>query len=305
MESPTTLSKNISLEKTIDIKNVIEEYKLIKPFGVDVERFFSNVEKVSLYKCNDTGYRFYYPFSLAGDDLFYQQLEKNPWYYMEWKWEHNITERYLKTGDKVLEIGCAHGAFLEKIKQKVSLVEGLEMNTKALQDCASKQITAYNDTIENFSSKKSEFYNIVCSFQVLEHIANVKSFIESSLSVLKPGGLLIISVPNNDCFFLKDKDFITNMPPHHMGLWNLNSLISLQKYFKLRIEDVHLEPLQKYHVGFAEKIAEGKLKIKLNKSFGFLAPIIYKLVKRISRFSVNSLSNYITGHTILVVFKKI
>jgi 2-polyprenyl-3-methyl-5-hydroxy-6-metoxy-1,4-benzoquinol methylase len=303
--SPITRSKNITLEKTIDVKSIIEQYKTIKPYGIDVERFFSGINEISIYKCNDTGYRFYFPFNLTGDDLFYQQLEKNPWYYMDWKWEHAITEDFIKSEDKILEIGCAHGDFLEKIKTKINLAEGLEMNTKALRDCTSKKITAYNKTIEDFSSQISEFYDVVCSFQVLEHIADIKSFIDASISVLKAGGLLILSVPNNNCFFLKDKDFITNMPPHHMGLWSLNSLVSLQKYFKLRVEAIHIEPLQKYHVGFAEKIAEEKLRSKLDKSFGFFSPIIYKLTKRISRFSVNTISSYITGHTILVVFKKI
>lgn len=43
--------------------------------NIDVSDFFNSIKKVSIYKCLDTGYRFYYPFNISGDNIFYQKLK--------------------------------------------------------------------------------------------------------------------------------------------------------------------------------------------------------------------------------------
>lgn len=302
IKSPITGLDNITLEREIPSSFIIEQYK--KELGVDVSKFFSGIERISIYKCLDTGYRFYYPFAVSGDDAFYQKLEKFPWYYMDWKWEHDIAENFIKKNDKVLEIGCAKGSFLKKIRESGGVVEGLEMNSDAMAKCVRDGLSVYPETIEKFSLNKKNTYDIVCSFQVLEHISDVKAFIESSLSVLKPRGLMIVSVPNNDCFMLKSNDQTLNMPPHHMGLWNMNSLIKLQNHFKMKIEAIHLEPLQSYHVGFTDKMVEQKLNDKLREKLGLFGALIKNMAKRFANLGVSAVSEYIIGHTILVVFRK-
>jgi SAM-dependent methyltransferase len=83
---------------------------------------------------------------------------------------------------------------------------------------------------------------VVCSFQVLEHIYDVKSFLEASLHVLKPKGKLIIGVPNNEPYFLGyDKYATLNLPPHHMGLWNKSVFEKVAPLFNLKIIDVQYD----------------------------------------------------------------
>jgi len=302
MISPITQKENVILEKEISSSYVIERYK--KELDIDVSRFFKNLNSISIYKCLDTGYRFYYPFNIAGDDSFYQNVEKFPWYYMDWKWEHSVAEKLIKKSDQVLEIGCARGSFLEKIKENRSVAEGLEMNSDALKECLKKGLNVSSDPIEKFSLHKNSVYDVVCSFQVVEHIADIKAFIDSSLTVLKPGGRMIIAVPNNDCLMFEGENIILNMPPHHMGMWNTNSLIQLQNYFNMKIDSVHLEPLQEYHVGFAHKLAAEKINKKLEQKLGFLTPLFKKLANRLAFLGISGVSEHIIGHSILVVFKK-
>ena len=71
---------------------------------------------------------------------------------------------------------------------------------------------------------------------VLEHIYDVKSFLEASLKVLKPEGKIIIGVPNSEPYFLGyDKYCTLNLPPHHMGLWNKKVFDKLAALFNLKI----------------------------------------------------------------------
>jgi 2-polyprenyl-3-methyl-5-hydroxy-6-metoxy-1,4-benzoquinol methylase len=159
---------------------------------------------------------------------------------------------------KVLEVGCGNGEFLDRLKTELSAdILGLELNENTIE------IKNYilNETIETHSKKFPETYDIVCSFQVMEHIANIKTFIESQLVVLKRGGKLIVSVPNNDSF-IKLGINILNMPPHHNGLWNKDSLFALQKLFPLKLTNIIYEPLQSYHTNYFIKTTVAYLKKK-------------------------------------------
>lgn len=301
-KSPITRSDNVVLEKEISSSFIIERYK--KELNIDVSKFFHSIDKVFIYKCLDTGYRFYYPFNIFGDDYFYQELEKFPWYYMDWKWEHDIAAGFIRKNDKILEIGCARGSFLKKNKEKGAVVEGLEMNSGSLNECIKNGLSVYPDSIEKFSTNKKNTYDIVCSFQVLEHITDVKSFIDSSLFVLKPGGLMVISIPNNNCLMFNGENIILNMPPHHMGMWNISSLIKLQYYSNIKLDSMYLEPLQKYHLGFANKIAEKKVNKKLQQKFGHSSFLLKSIANRFAFMGISAVSEHIIGHSILVVFRK-
>lgn len=287
------------LEKEIPVKFLIDEYK--NTLDVDVAKFFDKLNKIQVFKCIDTGYRFYYPFNTAGDSDFYSQLEEFRWYYMEWKWEHEVAKQIIKSGDKILEVGCGRGDFLKKLKDTNKTVDiaGLELNRKAVTEGRDVGLNVVEDTIEEHSANNSDKYDIVCSFQVLEHIHDIREFVQSCVKVLKPGGKLIISVPNNDSFIRHDKANILNMPPHHMGLWNSTSLKNLEKIFKLRTESVRYEPLQSYHVALYYNIMLTRIKYRAIKSF-----LSHWLVYKIAVRGIRLLRFFIHGHTILVTYKK-
>ncbi|MEI6296917.1 MAG: class I SAM-dependent methyltransferase [bacterium] len=299
---PVDKTNNTILIKEIDPSVVVDLYKQQLKNDIVFPTIKNN--KIQLFRCVQCGYEFYYPFNLSGDDFFYQELEKLPWYYSDWKWEYSVVEKIIKENDSVLEIGCGAGKFIEKIKIKGANIEGLELNSNAVKKCKEKNLSVYLDSIEEFSQKKPLFYNVVCSFQVLEHINNVKSFLESSLKILKPGGLMIISVPNNDSFIFKQNNLCLNMPPHHMGLWNINSLIKLQDSFNIKLRNIFLEPTQREHLGFTEKIIEKKIIEKMKQKHIPILSFIKKIFVRLTNLGVSSVSEYIPGHTIIAIFKK-
>lgn len=300
--SPITGSQNVILERTIDCQIIIDKYKK-EPWGIETERFFHGLNKIEVYRCQDSGYRFHYPSEIAGDNDFYKELGKIPWYYSDWKWEHETTVKYINKGDKILEIGCGKGSFLKKLKENNHFVEGLEMNTDAVKKCVDNNLMVYSDSIEDFSNKRASFYDVVCSFQVLEHVVNVRDFIKSSITVLKPGGFMIVSVPNNDSSIFDFDNMALNMPPHHIGMWNTNSFIKLQDFFDFKIEAVHLEPFGKQHSYVIEALAL-RLNEKLRKKFGPFSPLARKIVSRPFLFGVQMVTKHLAGHTILAIFRK-
>jgi 2-polyprenyl-3-methyl-5-hydroxy-6-metoxy-1,4-benzoquinol methylase len=172
----------------------------------------------------NSSYRFYHPYDMwLGIANLYEQLQKYDWYYMPWKWEHETTLMYIENGQSVLEVGCGNGSFLKKINEIFDLNEsiGLELNRKQL--ICSDNYNIVNKYVQEYQIENQSKYDIVCSYQVLEHISDVFGFIDAKLNCLKIGGKLIISVPNNDSF-IQYLNSALNMPPHHMGLWNKKSI---------------------------------------------------------------------------------
>jgi SAM-dependent methyltransferase len=242
--SPVTLSTNTLLERKIDVDSIIELYR--NQLGIDVAHYFKRIKEVEVYKCLDTGYRFYYPDFLSGQSEFYEQLQaKFDWYYCPWKWEHEVAARHINSRMKILEVGCGNGDFLKRLKQIKNINGvGLELNQSAVENGQKNGIDIRNQSLQVHAESNAEQYDVVCSFQVLEHVASVKSFWEAQLSCLKRGGKLIVSVPNNNSFVKVDDEGILNMPPHHMGLWTERSLTKLADLYNLMVEEVSYEPFR-------------------------------------------------------------
>ncbi|OVE74416.1 hypothetical protein BVX94_00395, partial [bacterium B17] len=114
--SPITQKDNVKKINSIKVSSIIDKYK--KRLDIDVVSYFPHIEEISLYECCDTGYCFYYPFEIMADGDFYEQLQKQEWYYGFNKWEHdNVLKKYIFEDSQVLEVGCADGYFLKKAKE--------------------------------------------------------------------------------------------------------------------------------------------------------------------------------------------
>ena len=301
IKNPLTGSVNIEPERSIKTDTIIKSWAVD---DIDVNRFFAGLDSIKLYRCLDTDYKFYYPFNLAGDNQFYKDLQKFSWYYMDWKWEYDKALAFIKPGDKILEIGCGQGDFIAKLKKNGATCVGLEFNDAALAMCEKKGLNVKNETIQKHAAGNREKYDIVCSFQVMEHIAEIGNAIRASLAVLKTGGKLIISVPNNLGFLRHDKFNRFNMPPHHMGRWDKTSLKNLEKIFDINLSEIIFEPLQTYHYRYYYNAVIGD---KINKIFGPLSELINKVFGRISLYLLvhTDLPKKIKGHSLMAIYKKI
>lgn len=242
--SPLVPSVASDLERSIPTARIIDLYD--RGFDIDVRKYFQGLKEVQIRRCPRTGYRFYYPYQLGGDGVFYEQLDRFDWYYMPWKWEHEAALTLLQEGQKVLEIGSGDNGFLEKLHRQGYEITGLELNEERVQDGKSRGLDIENQLIQDHARRHPATYDAVCAFQVLEHIDEVQSFLEAAITCLKPGGSLIVCVPNNEGF-IKHNENVLNLPPHHMGLWDQHSLRNLESVFSLRTENILFQPVQKHH----------------------------------------------------------
>jgi 2-polyprenyl-3-methyl-5-hydroxy-6-metoxy-1,4-benzoquinol methylase len=298
--SPVTNTGEVKKIRSVKVAWIVDQWN--KQFNYNVGYLFKGIESIELYECLKTGYLFFKP-DVEGDKELYAHLQNINWYYMPWKWEHEVASDYLEDDFKVLEIGCAKGDFLERIRKRYRLdVAGIETNPIAAKRAREKGLTVYEEPMETQLYKKDNYDAILC-FQVLEHVSNVRSFIEDCLKCLKKSGLLIISVPNN-LSFISEYDHLLNLPPHHLGLWDEGSLKKLASYFPMTVESILKEPLQQYHKEFFKSTVytrifgrgyTSRLSGKLLRSL-LLRPFIDRHVEYFSK--------WISGHTIMAIFRK-
>jgi SAM-dependent methyltransferase len=242
LKSPVTLSHNTQEIEQVPVLLIIDQYR--EAINIDVSRYFEGLNQISIYRCDDTGFRFYYPETIFGDAAFYAALQKRELYYSDWNWEHAQAVKNILPGSKVLEVGCGTGSFIETLNKKGFSCTGLELNNDAVAVCRQKGLNVLNELIEEHSQKHPAQYDVVCAFQVLEHVYDIHSFITACLACLKPGGKLIFAFPNNNpWYYIYDKYHAMNMPPHHSGLWSKQSFEKLSAYFPVENIRVKAEPL--------------------------------------------------------------
>lgn len=303
--SPFDPNKKARIVKTISTAELIKSYKNL--YEIQVDRCFGEVKEILLCECPLTGLHFYTPASCAGDPLFYEHMSEKPWYYHPERWEHRSIAHLIKPGSSILEIGAGDGAFSSLLHSIPGVTyHGLEFNPEAIKNAEKKSIRLFRQSIVEHSKTTSNHYDIVCSFQVMEHVPDIASTIEHSLAVLKKGGRLIVAVPNNSVSFINVLSNIhpskyLNMPPHHMNLFDERSLPALSVCFPMKVEQTILEPLQDMHMDVYIYNRLGKLLFRNAR----LTNLIWKTgLAQLWRPFVKRRQTKIKGHTLIVIFEK-
>jgi SAM-dependent methyltransferase len=297
--SPLTNESQVSLLDEIPTSRLIADWN--NAFSFDITEEFKGCEKILLYRCDKTGLKFFMPLTVAGSANLYAQLKKFDWYYMPWKWENAIAMNSLKGGDRILEVGCGVGAFVEKVHAKGFAIKGIELNPDAVETAQRKKLPVSETNLLDLANSEVEAFDVVCSFQVLEHLPDPKNFINSSLKILKKTGILIFSVPNSESF-LKYQYNLLDMPPHHMTQWSEVSFRALERFFPVKLDKVFYEPLAAYHVsGYLNAYSQHyKAELKwLNLFFNrHTLPIFVTILKL-------GLKRFFRGQSIFVQFRKL
>ncbi len=299
MKSPVTHKETVKHILGLSIEKIKTKYS--EELGIDVSQYFKDCNEIQLFECIESKYRFYYPFNLLGDSSFYEALQKVQGgnYYPVSKWEYNEALKFIQPGDKILEIGCGVGHFLKQASAKGSEVTGLELNTAAVDICRSKGFDVSNEMLDVHAENNTAKYDVVSSFQVLEHITDVKNYIDDCLKVLKKGGYLIFAVPNsNPYLFRHDLYHTLNLPPHHAGLWNSESMRELPKLFPLTFMKLAYEPLQEYKKWFQVQLENYENRRPL------FAGILRLLPRQIYKPLIWAFRMKIQGIYLVAIFKK-
>lgn len=237
-------SNHLAVIDSIATDLVVENYA--KAFNVNVESYFKPGGKMDLIGCEDCGLLSYDPMP-DGDADFYEDLQRLPWYYQDIKPEYHFAKTHVGTHDRVLEIGCGKGVFRSFLADSVDY-RGLEFNQAAIDKAIAQGLNVTADPIQNHAEAHPGEYDVVCHFQVLEHVSDPQGFLQACAKAVKPGGKLIVAVPAEDSFLSICEAGWLNMPPHHVSRWKDSTLRhAMETQLGLQIEAIWHEPVADYH----------------------------------------------------------
>jgi len=102
----------------------------------------------------------------------------------------------MSNGPSVLDIGCGAGQFLYAAQKRRFTVAGTELSSVAAER-ASKllNVSIYPGDFRDLNLP-SESFDLVTLLAVVEHLRAPVSYLRDSAALLKPGGILLIKVPN-------------------------------------------------------------------------------------------------------------
>lgn len=200
---------------------------------------------VELRECESCGLKWYSP-TITGDPKFYESLQRHDWYYQQQKPEYLHAAALVPPRSRVLEVGCGSGAFAAYLTQRQEYT-GLEFNSEAVRRARQAGLDVLERTLESEAATRASYYDIVCHFQVLEHVENSLEFMQHCVAALRPGGTLIVTVPAEDSFLSISADGWLNMPPHHVTRWTDSALRHLFDGLGLAISEIWHEPVADFH----------------------------------------------------------
>jgi len=212
----------------VSVEELSREYR--RQLGVGLEP--PPVDELALRGCLACHLKFFVP-AVTGDAGFYAALQRFPWYYPEEKDEFAVAAGHIGPTDRVLEVGAGRGAFARGIA--CAGYVGLETSVDAVAAARAGGVTLRHETVEEHARDRAGAYDVVCAFQVLEHVPDTGRFLAACVDCLRGGGRLIVSVPNDDGFLSADRDNVLNFPPHHVTRWSADCLRSLPAILPLEL----------------------------------------------------------------------
>lgn len=124
-------------------------------------------------------------------------------------------EPYRKTNN-IIDLGCSNGLFLDCAKKRGWNVYGTEFADECIETCKQKGINIYKSDQLPHEILKQQF-DIVTSFEVIEHINTPNEEIELVKSLLRSNGVFYFTTPNFNSIsklLLKEKWNIVEYPEH-------------------------------------------------------------------------------------------
>jgi len=208
----------------------------------DVEDYITG-EPFGLARCDECGISFTQP-QPPEMDAYYPSLYRRytPWIltvlrFLYRRRAHRWVESWPAPG-RVLEIGCGDGLMLDSLRSIGWEVEGIERTDDVAAVARAKGIPVTVGAVDDLPDEPR--YDIVILFQVLEHVHDPVALLRACTRRLRPGGRLIVSVPNLGSWQAEvtGSNWMHLEMPRHLVHFTPDTLDATMRRVGMRVHDV-------------------------------------------------------------------
>lgn len=143
---------------------------------------------------------------------------------------------------RVLDIGSGPGDFLATARETGWDARGIEPSNYAAEHARARGLNVETGFFNQQSAVQLGVYDFIHMSEVLEHVPNPKELLSNAVNILKPGGLVCISVPN-DFNALQETVHSQHIkqpwwvvPDHHLNYFDFDTLEHLLASVGLDVE---------------------------------------------------------------------
>lgn len=156
-----------------------------------------------------------------------------------------LLDSFLAYPRRVLDVGSATGDLLLAIKRRGNPnVTGVETSSGAVQQARGRGLDVRQGELEDAAFEAGEFDTVLLS-HTLEHVADPLAFMREVHRVLRPGGTVMLWLPNADSIECRvfGRFWIGYDAPRHLTTFSVGTLGTLLHLCGFRIVEVRHEAI--------------------------------------------------------------
>lgn len=176
-------------------------------------------------------------------EYFQDADENHEWLQIDYGSRLDLVSKALGGVGSVLDIGCGPGSFLREAKEKGWAVTGIEPSTPAFHYANEYDLNVIQGFFPHDSAFKPASFDFVHLSMVLEHVPQPLDMLKSIYDLVRPGGYITVSSPNDFNSFqaaaVKSGKIAPwwVLPGHHLNYFNFKSLENLLRKTGFDITD--------------------------------------------------------------------
>ena len=260
MNCPICAEESVTVLHRFSAKQAAEHFV---PIRRDKQRHLwlvGNIEKLwhgsecRVVQCNDCKFCFPVPY-VAGDAEFYEIAYGVPSYPLH-RWEYDRALEFLKSLDashpvRILELGAGVGEFTKRILRIPGVSPGQVVATDysphSIDALRALGVDARRLGVADLASSPgdSKSFDVILAFQSIEHMSDIAEVISGLKQLLKPKGVIILSVPQGPAIEFNERYLkCFDMPPNHVGRWYRESFEALSTRTGIEVVAHEIEPMR-------------------------------------------------------------
>jgi 2-polyprenyl-3-methyl-5-hydroxy-6-metoxy-1,4-benzoquinol methylase len=141
-----------------------------------------------------------------------------------------LCRKYEVRTSSILEVGAGFGTFCGEVKNRsvFTRVVAVEPTPDLAKTCRERGLEVLEMPVESIQLDAGGLFDVVASFEVIEHLFAPVDFVGHMTRLLRPGGILMLTCPNGQGFDIETLGKASNTVDHeHLNYFNPESLAKL------------------------------------------------------------------------------